>query len=196
MPAHLFPPEHREECGLECPRYFVPLRLTAENAELEFTFIFDSGADISLFPLDRANHFRLQYERDLPEARPVTLGGRLDGHTGQFSARLYVPAAGLDVTFPLPCFFYQAPAPAQAATGGPGQRRAVPPARNIEDWEARMLGRGVPSANRRGPPNILGRLGFLSRFRTFLHHERFVVATDDDSLCDEVSPPAKPRRRR
>lgn len=195
MPAHRFETQHRVECGLECPRYLVPLRLPAPAAELRFTFVLDTGADLSLVPLEFAEQFRIQYDRDaVPEAHPVTLTGRLAGHTGQVNARLRIAEAGIDVTFPLPCFFYQSSPLAASTTGGPARRMVVRPPGDLDEWEARTFGSTAPAPL--GRPLILGRLGFLSRFRVLLHHDQFLLATDDDSLGSPPSPPRTSRRRR
>lgn len=198
MPAHHFRTQQRVECGHECPRYLVPLGLPTPTAEPPFEFILDTGADVSLIPLDFAQHFRIPYDRDaVPEAGPVTLTGRLNGHTGLLDARLRVAEAGIDLTFPLPCFFYQSSATTPATTGTPARRTVVRPPGDLDDWETRMLGSTKPAPT--GKPLILGRLGFLSRFRVLLHHDRFLIATDDGSLREAVAsapPPRRPRRRR
>jgi hypothetical protein len=199
MPAHPFETQQRVECGLECPRYLVPLRLPTPTAEPPFEFILDTGADVSLIPIDFAEHFHIQYDRDeVTEAQPVTLTGRLAGHTGLLNARLRVAEAGIDVAFPLPCFFYQSSATTSATTGTPARRMVVRPPGDLDEWEARTLGSTEPAPT--GKPLILGRLGFLSRFRVLLHHDRFLLATDNDSLREAISaapaPPRKPRRRR
>ena len=186
MPAHQIRAEVRHECGFECPRYVVPLLLPTRTGERIFEFIFDTGADISLFPLPQVDESGLQYRRDrLPAARPVTLAGSLAGHTGEIEPRLRI--GDIDVTFSLPCFFYDPDPP--TASHAPDR---VAPARDLDNWEQRTAtGSARPTRN---PRAVLGRLGFLSRFRVFAHHERFVVATDDTSLLAELRTPPKRKR--
>lgn len=192
MPAHRIHAEVRYECGFECPRYLVPLLLPTAGPELLFPFVFDTGADISLFPLAWADHLQLRYDRSrLADARPITLAGPLTGHTGEFAARLRV--GNVDVTFPLPCFFYHSPPVAPA--GATRHRSASSPVAGLDDWQSHQAAArpGVPRPSG-SPRGVLGRLGFLSRFRVFAQHDRFVVATDDASLLAELRGPARRRR--
>jgi hypothetical protein len=187
MPACVFPAEPRRAWDWDVPRYVVPLEFEGDPNPIELQLVFDTGSEVSLIPAALAQHFKLAYSTAglTTGYKPNTLRGKLTGTAGLVQARMFQPADGFDIRFPLPCFFYQSPPP-PVGDGTPAKQQAPPPNLDLAQFIRTEL-RGSAKPTKRGNDVcVLGRLGFLSRFRVFAHAARFVVATQDTDLLGRL----------
>ncbi len=184
MPAHSFQADPRIVCGLECPRYMLPLRLPTATNETVFQFILDTGSDVSLIPADLARAWRLQFSsQDILDASPKTILGKLPGITRVIMAKLHAPDDEMCNEFPLPCFIYETPTTAVESKGSTAAKTIPRSPKDLAEFERMLVDPDYTASDPpRRSPIILGRLGFCSKFRLFLHGNRCIVGTDDASI--------------
>ncbi|MFO0847847.1 MAG: hypothetical protein U0871_04690 [Gemmataceae bacterium] len=177
--------------GFEAPRADIPLPVDTGRGVLTLPFLVDTGAAVSLIPIPLADAIDLPYpaERGTDDSPPSTMHGRLTGYRGEFSTRI------LGHSLMIPCFFYVPPDRPPEAVGPAGHRTVRRAVADLEDWiravEAGLWADGADDSPLRRQPCVLGRLGFLNRFRLLIDARdgaRHAILSDDP-----VTPAARRR---
>jgi hypothetical protein len=175
MPTARFPLDDHEVWGFECPRAFIPVQVQTPGRLVPVSFLLDTGAAVSLIPIPFASVTGIPFDpiSELDESdAPRTLLGRLTGHKGSVTVRL------LDRLVSIPCAFYH-PSNPSPGIGSPGGRSLQHAPRTLDEWAAASK---RPTVRIPRSSIVLGRLGFLNRFRVTIDSRdgfRYVEVSDE-----------------